>query len=175
MLICDEIKAAIQEGKLFPVAPLATRTREKRTFLKCLPLHEELEKGKRDENEKVRQRWAKLEAAMIHFVERGRMTRTRLKQLEPPKFEHWELLNKRPRPSLRVFGRFALPNVFVGTHVVLRKSLGEKWSSQWEHQKLVCEDHYSDAGLTTYFSDSPDFKYEAYITEHASATLRIAK
>jgi len=71
----------------------------------CKPLYTELELGKSDKDETVRKRWAELEGAMIHFVEGGRMTEQLIKQLKPEKFEHWELLSRKPRPSLRVFGR----------------------------------------------------------------------
>jgi hypothetical protein len=141
----------------------------------CASLRNELERGKTDPEEKVRQRWATLEAAMIHFVEGGRMTEKLIKQLSEPKFEHWELLSRRPKPSLRVFGRFALPDVFIGTHVKLRKGMGGMNSPQFEHEKLVCEDHYLGAGLVTFFTDRPHFRYKAYMTENANTTIRVNK
>ena len=105
---------------------------------------------------------------MAHFVEGGFISGGIMKQLEPAKFEHWELRNKRPRPSLRVFGRFAKPDVFIGTHVKLRNELGGMNSPEFEHEKLVCEDHYKNAGLTTFYSDAPMFNYSAYITDNAT-------
>ncbi len=54
------------------------------------------------------------------------MTENLIKQLKPEKFEHWELISRRPKPSLRVFGRFAKPNVFVGTYVRERRGLGKR-------------------------------------------------
>lgn len=103
------------------------------------------------------------------------MTENLIKQLQPPKFEHWEILCRKPKPSLRVFGRFAKPNVFVGTHVKPRKGLGGMYSPQFEHEKLVCEDHWKAAGLPEdgFFSDPPKFAYEAYITENASRKVRV--
>jgi hypothetical protein len=141
----------------------------------CAPLHGELEKGKLEKNVAIRQTWARLEAAMVHFVEGGRVTEDLLKQLIPFKFEHWELRSRRPRPSLRVFGRFRLPNVFVGTHVKERTSLGGMWSQQFEHEKLVCEQHWGEAGLFDPFTDAPHFRYERYVTENATATIRVPK
>jgi len=103
------------------------------------------------------------------------MTENLIKQLKPPKYEHWELLCRKPRPSLRVFGRFAKPNVFVGTHVKPRKGLGGIYSPQFEHEKLICEDHWKVAGLPEdgFFSDQPTFRYEAYITENASRKVGV--
>jgi hypothetical protein len=88
-----------------------------------------------------------------------------MKWLDPQKFEHWEIKSRRPRPSLRIFGRFAKPNVFVGTHVVERTRLGAKWSLDWELEKLVCEDEWKAA-----LGEHPPFRgraYEDYITENA--------
>jgi hypothetical protein len=124
MLSSKEIEAAKRAGLLFPVRPTDRWTGKPRAFLMCEPLRMALEQGKADHDKKVRQRWAELEAAMIHFVENGRMTEKLLKQLRPPKFEHWELVSRRPSPSLRVFGRFALPDVFIGSHAKERQLLG---------------------------------------------------
>jgi hypothetical protein len=175
MLSSKEIEAAKRAGLLIPVRPTDRWTGKPRAFLMCEPLRIALEQGKADHDKKVRQRWAELEAAMIHFVENGRVTEKLLKQLRPPKFEHWELISRRPKPSLRVFGRFALPDVFIGSHVRERRSLGGLWSQQFEQEKLVCEQHYAHAGLTTVFIDSPLFRYTSYITENATATIRITK
>lgn len=173
MLSSGEIEAAKSGGTLFPVKSPNPWMGERRSFLMCCPLRDALEAGKSDNDEKERKRWAQLEAAMIHFVENGRMNAKLIKQLIPEKYEHWELISRKPRPSYRVFGRFALPDVFVGTHVKLRKGMGGMWSPQFEHEKLVCEGHFKDAGLSSFFSSPPDFKYEAYITENASREIRI--
>jgi len=138
----------------------------------CNPLLAAIEAGRRDDKKSVRARWAQLEADIGHFVEGGLMTEHLIKQLKPEKFEHWELISRRPRPSLRVFGRFAWPNVFVGTHVKERQSMGGMWSPQFEMEKLVCEDHWRAAGLPVdpppgAYSDPPDFAYSSYITSNA--------
>jgi hypothetical protein len=175
MLTSPEIEEAKRQNRLSVVKPTDSWIGRHRAFLICAPLRDDLEMGKRDPDEKVRQRWAKLEAAMIHFVENGRMTNAIMKQLKPPKYEHWELLSRKPRPSLRVFGRFALPDVFIGTHVKLRKGMGGMWSPQFKYEKLVCEDHYKAAGLVNFFTDAPHFRYSSYITENATATIRVQK
>lgn len=112
------------------------------------------------------ERWERLRADIAHFVENGRVTWSFMRWLDPKKFEHWELRSVRPRPSLRVFGRFAEPDVFVGTHAVERAPLGRKWSLQWELEKLACEEAWNLAlaGCEPFRSDT----YEDYITENAS-------
>ena len=139
----------------------------------CNPLRDSIEQGKVDPDEKVRSRWADLEAAISTFIVGGYMTEKLIKQLKDEKREHWELISRKPSPSLRVFGRFAMPDVYVGTHVRPRNGMGGMWSPQFEHEKLVCEDHWNATGLGAPFSDPPDFRYEAYITDNASRKVRV--
>ncbi|MER8486263.1 hypothetical protein [Mesorhizobium sp. M1322] len=139
----------------------------------CKPLSDAISQGRVSTEEGERKVWAALEAAISHFIEGGLVTDDLMKQLLPRKYEHWELRSRKPRPSLRVFGRFAMPDVFVGTHVERRDRLGAKWSPQWEHQKLVCEDHWNEAGLPAPFTDQPSFLYERYITSNARQKIRV--
>jgi hypothetical protein len=138
----------------------------------CRPLAESIQQGRKCKDGKTAQRWSQLEADIGHFIEGGYITEDRLKQLEPHKFEHWTLRSLKPRPSFRVFGRFAKPDVFVGTHLVERKSLGAKWSTCWEHEKLVCEEHWQRVGLRDPYSGE---KYQDYITENSSRANKVRK
>lgn len=117
------------------------------------------------------ERWERLQADIAHFVQGGYVNWNLMKWLDPHKYEHWELCSVRPRPSLRVFGRFALPDVFVGTHVAERKKLKGKWSLEWELEKLTCEDHWKTAlgNYAPFHGDS----YESYITENASRKPKV--
>jgi hypothetical protein len=170
MLTPDLIEAAKAAGKLIPARPTAPWAGERRAFLMCKPLWVAIEIGRRSREERAIKRWAQLEADIGYFVEGGYITEDRIKQLEPYKYEHWELRSLKPRPSLRVFGRFAEPDVFIGTHVVERPPLGVKWSINWEIEKLYCEDYWYAAGLQTPFSAND---YEEYITENASRKLKV--
>lgn len=139
----------------------------------CHAVVDSIATGKAAPEAVERQRWASLEATFSRFVEGGRVDANVLKQLNEPKFEHWEIKNRRPRPGMRVFGRFALPDVFVATHVVDRAGLNGMNSPEYEHEKLVCEDHWSAAGLPVPFTDRPLFRYSAYVTSNAHPTVRI--
>jgi hypothetical protein len=141
----------------------------------CVPLKTAIDDGKASLVTKLRDRWARLEASISYFIEGRYVTDDFIKQLKPPKFEHWELKSRKPRPSLRVFGRFAKADIFVGTHVVPRPDLRGMWSPEFEHEKLVCEDYWADAGLPSPFSDRPHFRYEAYVTENASRKIRVPR
>ncbi len=175
MLIRDAIERAKIAGTLIAARPSVPWAPEPRVFLKCRPLQTEIEAGSSDPNEKVRQRWARLEAMIGSFVEGNLVNDDVMKQLQPYKYEHWEMRSRKPSPSLRVFGRFAMPDVFVGTHVERRDGLGGMWSAQFEHQKLVCEDHWKAAGLADVFTDAPMFRYEAYLTSNAYRKLRVSR
>lgn len=87
----------------------------------CVPLKVAIDEGRADPNTKLRDRWARLEASISYFIEGRYVTDDLLKQLRPPKFEHWELKSRKPRPSLRVFGRFAKPDVSSGRTLCLAR------------------------------------------------------
>ncbi len=106
MLIGEAIEAAKAAGLLHPAAPVEPWAPRPRAFLMCQPLREEIDQGKEDLDEKVRARWAALEGAISTFIVGGYITDKMVKQLQPPKFEHWELISGAPKPSLRVFVRF---------------------------------------------------------------------
>lgn len=177
MLIPDAVKAmvnaAVANGALVPAKPIAKWAAEPRVVLLCEPIRAALAEGRSAQDESERQCWAKVEAAFSHFIEGGLVTESLVKQLKEYKFEHWEFRCRKPRPSIRVFGRFVLPDVFVATHPMPRNVLGGMHSPQFEHEKLVCEQHWKAAGLDSAFSDPPAFRYDRYITENASRKLGI--
>ncbi len=173
MLIDDEIREAVLDGRLFKKAPVRRWSSESRVFLMCPALRQAIEAGKTEAASSDWKSFAQLEVAISSYIEGNLITESLLKQLEPKKFEHWAVRSRRPKPSIRVFGRFVKPDWFVGTHLKLRRELGKKWADTWEQEKLVCEDHWRDAGLSKPFSAPPDFKYEAYITDNATAKLGI--
>jgi hypothetical protein len=175
MLIHEVIKVGVENHLLRHASPTVPWAGTPRVFLMCRPLWESIEDGRASLDFKSINRWATLEADIGAFIEGGYVDENFIKQLEEYKFEHWELRSLRPKPSLRVFGRFAHPDIFIGTHAVERKYLGAKHDLNWEIERLVCEDHWQAAGLPNPFSDAPNFDYGAYITENASRNLKVPK
>ena len=173
MLIPEPVKAALNGGRLIRAKPITDWAPEPRVVFLCEPVREALASGKASSDEKERQCWAKVEAAFSHFIEGGFVTEDLVKQLHPHKFEHWAFRCRKPRPSIRVFGRFVMPDVFVATHLMPRTLLGGMNSPQFEQEKLVCEEHWGEAGLEDPFTDAPRFRYEAYITSNATRKLGI--
>jgi transcriptional regulator with XRE-family HTH domain len=147
MLSRNDIEKAKAKGMLHPFAPGDHRLRTPRALLMCQPVLDAITTGSASDDANLRHRWAQLEGLFEQFVTGGAITQTQVKQLRPPKFGHWEFRSVSPRPSLRVFGRFALPDVFVATHIVERSKLGGMNSPEFEHEKLVCEEHWTAAGF----------------------------
>jgi hypothetical protein len=170
MLTPGEIINLIAEGKLRPVRSRAPGEKEPRVVLLRKPMQIELDNGLASIDEDAIDRWEALQADMAHFVEEGLVTWKFMKWLDPKKHEIWELISKRPRPSLRVFGRFAMPNVYIATHVAQRNLLGGKWSLEFEIEKLKAEEIWND------LTEQPPFvadTYEEYITSNARRTLKV--
>jgi hypothetical protein len=170
MLSRAATKALVQAGKLVPVKSLATWEAEPRAFLMVPELVAEIANGRANPDEKISRRWAKLEADMAHFVEGGYVNWNLMKWLDPQGQEVWELKSVRPKPSIRVFGRFAEPDVFVGTHSALRTDLKAKWSVEFWNEIFKCETMWK--GLT----DEEPFKgkaYTDYITENAGRRVGV--
>ena len=172
MLTCTEIEVAKATGLLHPLRfPLDWRG-QPRAMLLSAPLDQTLTQGQEATDPQERKRWASLHALMVFFVQGGFVSENEFKQLSEPKFEVWEI-KFRPKPGLRVFGRFALPDVFVATHLAIRRELGERNSDRWEIEKINCEQIYRASDLTSFFTDSPHFRYEKYITSDAAKTPRV--
>jgi hypothetical protein len=165
MIIREAIEAAKAAGALIPFNPPVGWSSKPRAFLMTQRLADQIADGLASADPRRVERWDRLRADIANFVENGLMTWASMKWLDPHKFEHWEIKSRRPRPSLRIFGRFAEPNVFVGTHIIERTKLGKKWSQEWELEKLACEEGWKRA-----LGNCPPFhgnNYEDYMTENA--------
>ena len=72
--------------------------------------------------------------------------------------EVWEIRSMAPQPALRVFGRFAAPDVLVLTH------MKERGSINFEMEIGTCEGIWSNC-----FGDRPPYKgdnLDGYLTEN---------
>lgn len=168
MLIHDEIKAHLSSGRLVPVRPLTPWSGEPRCFLLEKDLHAEIV-AKRSLLEKF-ERWSKLEADMAHFVEGGYVNWNLMKWLDPKKQEVWELKSVRPKPSIRVFGRFANPNIFVGTNLQFRNCMKGKWSKEFWEEISKCEQIWASLFKSAPFKGK---NYTDYITENAEQRVGV--
>jgi hypothetical protein len=86
-----------------------------------------------------------LRADLDHFLEGGRIIvghrRSRhayMKRPDPGRDEVWEIRSRDPSPELRLFGRFAEMDLFVGTACVDREYLGDEDSREWRNEIVRC-------------------------------------
>lgn len=84
------------------------------------------------DDDSVAERYAQLIAAMERFVWDENLPPNYLKPLQPKSDGLWEIRNRKPKPSIRVFGMFLIKDIFVCTAMSERKPLGEKGSFEWK-------------------------------------------
>ena len=80
------------------------------------------------------ERIARLEAQLSHFLEGGVVDPSYMRRLTRPATAVFEIRSRRPRPSIRVLGRFADKDVFVALNAALRAPLGGKRSRPWRDE-----------------------------------------
>jgi len=80
----------------------------------------------------VTRRYVALRARLETFVTSEVLTNSFLKPLKPYRNRVWEIVDRPPRPSLRVFGLFVSRDVFLATNHQRRSVLGEFASPEWK-------------------------------------------
>jgi hypothetical protein len=69
----------------------------------------------------------------------GRQQTCFMKHLDPLRDEVWEIRSRDPQPAIRVFGRFALRDVFIATHMAWRSDLGDQGDVEWAREIRMCK------------------------------------
>jgi hypothetical protein len=87
-----------------------------------------------------------------------------LKMLFPPPREIWEIRFTDPRVQVRLFGRFAEPDTFIGTKFHTRGMLGRTGSRQWLEAMSACEKRWDE--LFSGFSPFSGLRIHDYVTEN---------
>jgi hypothetical protein len=149
MSILDEVNKHCLTGTLFRLLPpIVSPLRQKgRLLYVSREIHDWLVGPWADEEEE--KRWKILRADLEAFVEGKRMTLPRnrdkappgpchMAQLSRPNEEVWEFRLRRPKPPIRVFGRFAAKDFFVALTWAYRPELGAFGSDEWRAEKLRC-------------------------------------
>jgi hypothetical protein len=144
MSIGEEIRKRKAEGELHVLAPLMPGAPHKRVILASTWLFKELSGPWEDEAEEVRM--GRLWADLDHFSTGEQIIvgsrfddYCHMKPLDPASDEVWEYISRCPKPSLRVFGRFAEIDVFVATHKWARNELGAFRSREWKREIRRCK------------------------------------
>jgi hypothetical protein len=134
MSIDDEIGNRVAERRLFPMRPKAPGAAERRVMFVSEWLNRPLASDTVADVERI----ARLEAQLSHFVEGGIVDWNYMRPLKKPAHAVFEIRSRRPRPSIRVFGRFAQKDVFVALSAALRAPLAGEGSRPWRDEIVRC-------------------------------------
>lgn len=133
MSIQTLIQWRLQEGRIHELIPMPRRAPRIRKMYVADRLHLALMEAKPTIEET--RRFAQLEADLAVFVNSPTIDPKYLFGLWPPRDRVWEIRSVRPKPSIRVLGRFAAKDEFVAIHYVLREDLGGWNSREWKIEK----------------------------------------
>lgn len=136
MSIREEVERRCSENRLVALYPRASWAPVRRMLYLSEGVYDLL--TREWPTAKEVERWAKLEAFLSHFVEGGLIDSKYMKALNKPARHVWEIRSRRPRPSLRVLGRFADVDVFVATNVAVRDELGGMGTREWRNVIVEC-------------------------------------
>jgi hypothetical protein len=160
----DELKAT---GRLIPVVSYAPGAATRRGLLVNEALWRLLSGPWVTMEDEVR--YMQLRAYLDVYTEGRSITPGFLFQLTTRRDEVWEIKAPRPRPGLRVFGRFADQDIFVALHHERRDALKGWQSRNWRDAREICKSEWRKLFLTyepfagntihEYVSDAIDGKY----------------
>jgi hypothetical protein len=147
MSIRDEVHArcAADDGRLVLVEPLLP-VAHARVIYVTRELDEALAAGAEAEEGSTAHRIGLLQTDLDWFIAGelitvgyGKEDHCRMKPLDPQDEEVWEIRSRDPKPSIRVFGRFSEPDVFIATHMAWRSELGAWGSQEWATEIRRCK------------------------------------
>ena len=147
MSIVDLIEARVTEGELIRLTPVLKGDPVKRLIYVTTDIYEYLDGAWGDEADERRagrlrgdlERFIKGEVVSLAFaMPYNHPKTTYLSRLDPVEDEIWEIRSIDPQPSIRVFGRFACPDLLVLTNFALRKNLGGPRSREFRDEMVRC-------------------------------------
>lgn len=136
MSIEVEVQRWVLREGLHVLRPLTPKTACRRAMFVTSKLWEALNGPWESEDDE--ERFGRLYADLVQFVEGRRIDHNYFKNLWPRRDGVWEIRSVRPSPSVRVLGRFATKDVFIATNFELRNELGEFDSREWREAKRRC-------------------------------------
>lgn len=147
MSIREEVEARRSENRLLVVDPLVLGAPQPRVILATADVYGELIGPWEDCSKEYR--IGELRADLDHFttgglinVSSGPEKHAYMKHLDPPDDQVWEIRSRDPKPSMRVFGRFAETDVFIATNLMDRAYLGPIGSKRWRDEFERCKSEW---------------------------------
>lgn len=150
MSIRDLIRECVARGDLFPMRPSDPAIQAVRSIYVSRTVREFV-------MDPTIERAGQLQADLDHFISGSLVTVSAvpfragtsfLGLLHPPDDGIWDIRSQDPRPALRVFGGFAMKDVFVGLVLRERKQLGDKTSRQFSAAIRECKTEWQRLFLT---------------------------
>lgn len=145
MSIKAELLNVVSKGQLVQLAPHVAADKLIRKMYLTAELNELIASyqgmdydAATSEQKEAISRFAKLKADLDMFLTRPEIDPEYMKQLDPAGKGVYEIRSVRPKPSIRVFGRFIDKNIFVATHIAERKELGGWKSYEFKQEIAAC-------------------------------------
>lgn len=142
MSIKAEITNRVYERRLAVFTQIMPRLPDRREIYLSPEIKQEIDGSRR--NRVINRRFGHARALLETFV-RGDMIVARwppdkdvtamMALLDPADKNVWEFRIGQPRPGLRIFGRFAAKDIFIGTHYYQREDLPE---GEWTQEIKLC-------------------------------------
>lgn len=124
---------AVTSGTLVPLVPISPLAMKRRALYVTKQIWRLLDAQTGDEI--TEERYGRLRADLETFVVEKDLYPHYLFWLTPRADWVWEIRSVADAPSLRVLGRFAMPDVFVALTIEERSELGEWNSESWKRAK----------------------------------------
>jgi hypothetical protein len=142
MSIQQQIETCEMHGQMVRLRPIWPTVPENRLIYMTRRFLDELENWKNENEYRAEKLLAELDdymAGEFITVGDGKSNRGFLKRLDPHSDEVWEVRSMEPKPSLRIFCRFVMPDVLLATHMERRTDLKGYGSSEFANAILTCK------------------------------------
>lgn len=147
MSIGDQVNILCEQGRLLRLRPWLPGAAERRELYVTPEFHQLLiGPSWIDEDQEIR--WGRLRQDLDKFTQ-GRLLTVRrqgkrkgdayMLRLHDPAHEVWEIRSVDPDPGVRVFGRFALKDVFIALLWADRPALGAWGDPMWGDAIVQCK------------------------------------
>jgi hypothetical protein len=150
MSIYDEIQNRIIEGRLFLLEPALPDAAHMRRVFASSDVNSLLLGPWDDTDSATRCNYLRadidkfIEGQIVTVAQRSRAAGVAdLAQLQPQREEVWEIRSRNPKPSLRVFGRFADTDVFIALTWSPRIPLAGWGSRAWRDAIVGCKTEWA--------------------------------
>jgi hypothetical protein len=151
MSILSQINVLAQQGRLYRLPLSDPGAVQRRILYVSLDIDESLNRHWTDPKQGIR--WGSLRADLENFIQASRIQvpsdsrrakAAYMGRLQPDADEVWDIRSRDPRPGMRVFGRFAAKDLFVGLIWAERPSLHDFDSEEFTRAARKCKTDWTN-------------------------------